>query len=73
MQLTNYAAQVWKAVTSLPTPDQVRQKLLRQAQLEHLKALSAAEDHSVHAEAYKEHARMLHSRIERLSKEPAHV
>lgn len=67
MQLTNYVAQVWKAATSMPTPGQVQQKLLREAQLDYLKAMSAAEDHSVHMEAYHQQANMLAARIERLS------
>lgn len=66
MQLTYYAAQVWKAVTSTPTPEQVRLRLLREAQFEHLKALAAAEDHHVQMEAHNQHACMLAQRIERL-------
>jgi len=73
MQLTQYVAQVWKAMTSPPTPDQVRQRLLREAQFEQLKALAAAEDHCVQMEAYHQQANMLRDRIGRLSKEPAHV
>lgn len=67
MQLTNYVAQVWRAATSMPTPDQVRQKLLREAQLDYLKAMTAAEDHHVQMEAYHQQANMLRERITRLS------
>lgn len=67
MQLTNYVAQVWKAVTSLPTPGHVQQRLLREAQLDYLKAMAAAEDHHVQMEAYHQQATMLRERITRLS------
>lgn len=67
MQLTQYMAQVWKAATSPPTPEQMRQRLLREAQFEQLRALAAAEDHHVQMEAYHQHANMLAARIERLS------
>ena len=68
MHLTNYVAQVWQAVSSMPTPGQVQQQLLREAQLDYLKARSAAEDHSVHMEAYQHQANMLAARIERLER-----
>ena len=67
MQLTNYVAQAWGAVSSLPSPGQVQQKLLRQARLDYLKAMAAAEDHSVQMQAYHQQAVMLAARIKRLS------
>jgi hypothetical protein len=67
MQLTQYLAQLWQAVTSPPNPEQMRQRLLREAQFEQLKALAAAEDHHVQMEAHHKHADMLAARITRLS------
>lgn len=73
MKLMHYIAQVWGALTTPPTPAAVQRRLLREAELEYLKSLAAAEDHSVQMEAYTQQANMLRERIGRLSMEAARV
>ncbi len=68
MTFMHYVGRVWAAVANPPTPDHVRQRLLRDAQLDYLKAMSAAEDHHVQMEAYHQQANMPAARIERLSR-----
>jgi hypothetical protein len=67
MTFTHYVSRVWAAVAHPPTPEHVRQRLLRDAQLDYLKAMAAAEDHHVQMEAHHQHAQMLTDRIKRLS------
>lgn len=67
MKLMHYIAQVWGAVANPPSPENVRKNLLREAQLDRMKALENAEGHAVEAAAYTEQAEMLRKRIERLS------